>query len=555
MSASPSLTRDLLERDRLEAIRLQRLIKSMTLEMLFTHPGAFGVTTATPLQRAICRVADGQPIGDLATHPDVVAAMGDVTSLRGRPRRVLVLAAIRTAKSLMAATIATRAAMTCDLSALRPGETPRVSVISLDKDKARAVFDHLVGTLTSKPALRGLMMSDPTSDAVTLRHPSGKPVEVMVVAGSKAGGSLVARWSAGCIFDEAPRMNGEEDGVVNYDDAYRAVVGRLLPGAQIIDMGSPWAPRGPIYDAVQEFWKKPSESLVVVRGTGPTMNPYWWTPERCEALRQTSEQAYKTDVLGEFADAESTLIPQEQIERATRPGPAQIARVDGHQYVAAMDPAVRRNAWTLIVCTRRHRPEDGKQRLCVVLAKQWIPTAANPLDAETVVAEIAAELRGYGLEQVWTDQWASDVLRSIGRRHGLNIVRDEANGPRRVEMYESLRTRFADDGIEIPDVPVLRQDILGIRKRVTMSGLAIELPRTADGRHADFAPALSLAASKGLADGPVPVKSETAADRMARLVEADRNKWAARDERYEDLFRRQQHGDWIDAMEEMVRGE
>lgn len=555
MSASPALTRDILEFDRLEAERLQRAIRSMTLEMLFTHPGAFGVTTATPLQRAICRVADGQPISDLATHPDVLAAMGDVTGLRGRPRRVLVLAAIRTAKSLLAATIATRAAMTCDLSALRPGETPRVSVISLDKDKARAVFDHLVGTLTSKPALRGLMLSPPTADAVTLRHPSGKPVEVMVVAGSKAGGSLVARWSAGCIFDEAPRMNGEEDGVVNYDDAYRAVVGRLLPGAQIIDMGSPWAPRGPIYDAVQEFWKKPSMSLVVVRGTGPTMNPYWWTPERCEELRQTSEQAYRTDVLGEFADAESTLIPQEQIERATRAGPAKIDRIDGHQYVAAMDPAVRRNAWTLVVCTRRYRHEDGRQCLSVVLAKQWIPTAAAPLDAETVVSEIAAELRGYGLEQVWTDQWASDVLRSIGHRHGLNIVRDEANGTRRVEMYESLRTRFADSGIEIPDVPVLRQDILGIRKRVTMSGLAIELPRTADGRHADFAPALALAASKGLADGPVPVRVPTAEDRMARLVEADRDKWKARDEQYADLFRRQQHGDWIDAMEEMVRGQ
>lgn len=554
MSAAPS-SHDFLEFERLEAERIRQAVKSMTLEMLFTHPGAFGVTTATPLQRAICRVADGQPIGDLAKHPDVVAAMGDVTKLRGRPRELLVLAAIRTAKSLMAAAIATRAAMTCDLSKLRPGETPRVSIISLDKDKARAVFDHLVGTLMSKPALRGLMVGEPSADAVTLRHPSGKPVEVMVVAGSKAGGSLVARWSAGCIFDEAPRMNGEEDGVVNYDDAHRAVLGRLLPGAQIVAIGSPWAPRGPIYDAVQEFWKSPTESLVVVRGTGPAMNPYWWTPARCEELRQTSEQAYRTDVLGEFADAESTLIPQEQIERAARKSPERIAWADGHQYVAAMDPAVRRNAWTLVVCTRRYYEDAGKQRLCVVLARQWIPTAAAPLEAEEVVAEIARTLAEYKLEQVWTDQWASDVLRSIGHRHGLNIVRDEANGPRRVEMYESLRTRFADDGIEIPDVPNLRADILGIRKRVTMSGLAIELPRTADGRHADYAPALALAASKGLADGPVPVKVPSVEDRMAKLYQAERDKWKRRDEEYEERFRRTQNRSWLEEMEAMVYGD
>jgi hypothetical protein len=36
-----------------------------------------------------------------------------------------------------------------------------------------------------------------------------------------------------------------------------------------------------------------------------------------------------------------------------------------------------------------------------------------------------------------------------------------------------------------------------------MNGIAIELPRTADGRHADFAPALALAASKALAEPPI----------------------------------------------------
>ncbi len=56
--------------------------------------------------------------------------------------------------------------------------------------------------------------------------------------------------------------------------------------------------------------------------------------------------------------------------------------------------------------------------------------------------------------------------------------------------------RLADDGLELPDDPMVRADLLSVRKRVTMNGLAIELPRTADGRHADYAPALALVASK-----------------------------------------------------------
>ncbi len=39
-------------------------------------------------------------------------------------------------------------------------------------------------------------------------------------------------------------------------------------------------------------------------------------------------------------------------------------------------------------------------------------------------------------------------------------------------------------------------DLLSLRKRVTQSGISIELPRTADGRHADYAPSIALAVEK-----------------------------------------------------------
>jgi len=51
---------------------------------------------------------------------------------------------------------------------------------------------------------------------------------------------------------------------------------------------------------------------------------------------------------------------------------------------------------------------------------------------------------------------------------------------------------------------MLRADLLSIRKRVTMNGIAIELPRTADGRHADYGPSLALCVAKNVAD-PLPV--------------------------------------------------
>src|SRR5260370_18731002 len=82
------------------------------------------------------------------------------------------------------------------------------------------------------------------------------------------------------------------------------------------------------------------------------MNPVWWTRDRVEQLRRQDEQAYRTDVLGQFPDPESSLFSSTEIERATRKGPLVLEREDGHSYAAAMDPGTRGNASTLTVATR-----------------------------------------------------------------------------------------------------------------------------------------------------------------------------------------------------------
>jgi hypothetical protein len=200
---------------------------ALTLEALLTSRNGFALVTASPLQRAVCRIIDGLPLGELAARDEVRAAIGDVDALpKAPPAEVLILSGIRTAKSLSAAATAVRASQTCDMTGLGAGETPRVSVVSLTTDLSKVVFDHIVGNVLARPALRALLIGEPTADALVLRHPSGRPVEIKVVAGARAGASLVARWSAGCIFDEAPRMIGSDDGVVNYDDCRAAVIGR-----------------------------------------------------------------------------------------------------------------------------------------------------------------------------------------------------------------------------------------------------------------------------------------------------------------------------------------
>lgn len=479
----------------------------LSTEALLTSPDAFGIATATPAQRAAARVLDGAPLGDLADHPDVIGLLGGAEAVRSLsvlhdrrevPREVVLLAAIRSAKTILACAACIRAALSVDVSRLGPGEVPRVSLVSLRLDTSAVAYRLLLETVRSSRALSPLLL-EATADSLTLRHPSGRPIEVATVAGAKAGGTLVARWSAGVVFDEAPRMNGASDAVVNLDDARAAVLGRLLPGAQALYVGSPHAPHGPVYDLVQEHWGKPSSGVVVLRGTGPMLNPTWWTPERCAELEARNPAAYLTDVCGEFADPESGLLNPVSVRMNTREGPLELEPVKGAAYAAAVDPAegsAGGNAWTLVIVERidqadRATLQHQSTRFRVALAREW-----RGLRPEACLAQIAELCRRYGLGSATTDQYAASANQDLAHRFGLELIVRPTTAATKLEDFTNLATLLHTDCLELAPEPTLRRDLVSVRKRATQQGYSIVLPKTGDGRHADFAPALATALSR-----------------------------------------------------------
>lgn len=481
---------------------IERAVTGGSLEWKLTDPLAFGLTTASPLQRAICRIADGQPLGALAFDHTVIGALKDVAGLPSeKPREMVILSGIRTAKSLIAACGAFHMAMTCDVSQLRAGEPPRVSVISLTKDNADVIMNHLLGSVKASPLLRPFLLGEPTGDGLFLRHPTGMPVEVRIVAGSRAGSSLVSRWSAGAIFDEFPRMTGSDDHVVNWDDSRDAVLLRLLRGCQLWHIGSPWAPYGPAYEVVTENFGRPSPRMVVVRAPAPHMNPVYWTPERVEAAKADPD-VYRTDVCAEFATPEEALFSSESVDRCTRTSPETIIGKPGNSYYAAMDPATRGNGWTLVVGTRERYAEGA--RTVIVRACEWIGSRQTPLDPGEVLAEVAGILASYGITAVDTDQAMGDALVTLGRQVGLRLIPWTLNDAERTRRYLAMRTRMDSNELELPPVPQLRTDLLHIRKRVSPGGMRVMLPQTSDGRHCDYGPALMLVTSRLLPEPVVP---------------------------------------------------
>ena len=474
----------------------------ISTESLLTSPAAFNIVSASPAQRAACRILDGLPLQELADHPDVIALVGGPDAVHALPHEppteTVVAAAIRTAKTILSLAAVSRMSQTVDESRLGRGEIPRVSLVSLKLDVTEVARRILLDTFEGSSVLSSLLL-DATADVVTVRHPSGRPIEIAIVAGAKAGGGLVARWCGGAVFDEATRMNGASDAVVNLDDARSALLGRLLPGAQILYIGSPWAPHGPVYEMVQEHWRKPSARMVVLRGSGPMLNPQWWTPARCARLQEQDPTAYQTDVLGEFADPESGLINPVALRTATRESPLELEPDPVARYVAAIDPSegtASANPWTLVIvehspAPRMPTPGDPQplpKRFRVALAREW--RGSGP---DRTLAEIAAICRRYRIRTAITDQYSGAAISDIAARHGLQLFIDRWSATSKLEAFQNLATLIANDQLELCPDRQLKRDLLSVKRRTTQQGVTIVLPKTGDGRHADYAPALASA--------------------------------------------------------------
>ncbi len=502
------------------------------LERLLVSPEAFGLVKATPLQRAICRCSDGVPLGDLWENKDVQDGFGGVLPPAVAPKTLVILAAIRSAKSMIAAAKAFHTALTCDVSGLAPGDELRIPVLSVDKDSAHQTFSHIKGTIEASPLLRQHLAAESTADSVFIRHQSGRVVEIKVQAIAKYGSTLIGRWLCGVVFDEATRMAGSSDGVKNLNDSMHAIGGRMRPGSQIVIVGSPNVPFGPVFEMYQESFGRPSEKIMVVHGTGPQLNPTWWTPERCEWTRTHQPRVYQTDVLGKFADSEDQLFSSVVVDAAIRQGPEVIAPREGHSYIAAIDPAMRGNAWTLIVLGCEGYDDKGEPRYYVALSKQWRGSKSAPLRPDTVLREIAQTVKPYGLSEIWSDGHNIDSLQVIAEQEGISICEAFTTQGDVVGRIENIRVLLEDGRLELSPDRTLRADLLRVRRRVNQKTTTMAMPVTADGRHCDFVPALGLCLAypptgpqlaarrrdPGLAAAVAAVDAKKAAGNTARSV-------------------------------------
>ncbi len=502
-------------------------------ELLLTHPSGFGVSEATPLQRAIAWVACCGFCPDrLWAHPDVSEAFGGVRPT-GKLNEMGIFAGIRGGKTILASLCVVFATQNIDLTKGRGahlirGEVPRVSIVSVSKDQAESAYNYIRGAVEGSSALRPLLVGKPTVDTITLRHPTGREMEICVVAGSKAGSSLVGRWCAGVIFDEAPLMSLEDDGIINLRDMVTNVRPRMLAGAKILLVGSPWGNDGFVYKLCQDNFGKPEQKAVVVKARGDKLNPVAWTPEEQEELRAKDERSYRVNFLAEFMDPESAMYSSFSVDQAMAEGYESQPPEPGKTYTAAIDPGFVSNSWTFCIAETA-----DNVRYRVVLAMQWTGNGHEPLVAGQIFEEMLPLLQAYRCERsVRTDQYAAPPLIEIALSKGIGLSQITITTANKYKLYSSIGVRLDNEYLKLPRNEAMRSDLLNVKKRVAgTGGFKVVLPETNDGRHCDYAATLAILCGDYLeASGEAQRKAEAQA---ARLEDDDDVDWTPREEEEE----------------------
>lgn len=453
----------------------------------------------------MCWALDTGEIPDaLWSIPEVVDAFGGIRPTQPSVE-FLMVCGIRGAKTLIAAATCVWKALTLDFTKLnlRPGEIPRASVVSRLEENARVGYEYVVGAIRESEILRSLMVGEPTADTITLRHYSGIPVEVTIVAMSATGVSLVSRWCIACVFDEAPRMASEDEGKINLESQRRAIRGRVVEGGVLMYIGSPLGAKGLVYEMFLENWRSSSQKIPCVKAPAFVLNPSHWTPERCAELKAADPDTYECDVLANFVDPDAQFFPTTSIEACTRKAPLVRPYEEGKKYSAAMDPGFSVNAWTLVI----GHTEDNRSYV-VDYAGEWRGSQTAPLSAKETLTDMKGILDAYKVETVKSDQYAFGPIKDIAQDIGFGVSEMKFTSESKKKLYTALRTRVVSTLLDLPPLPEMKRDLQNVRKIFTKGEFQISLVETSDGRHADFGPALAILCGDYMeqTDAPLPPK-------------------------------------------------
>lgn len=331
---------------------------------------------------------------------------------------------------------------------LSAGEVASVMVIASDRKQARSVMRYIRGLLLDNPMLSRLVVQE-KEESILLANRCA--IEIMTASHRGTRG-----YSACCVIcDEIAFWYS--DGANPDSEILNAIRPSLATlGGKLIALSSPYARRGALWRNYHRYFGKDGR-ILVAQAPSLLMNPS--LPE------DVVTQAYEDDPLSaaaeygaQFRSDVEGYCTLEVVERCTRSGMLEIPPSNGVRYSAFVDPSGGvSDAFTLAIT---HNDHD----LTVVDVARSIKPPFNP---SQVVAEYAQLLKQYRIHKVCGDNYAGEWPKEAFQKHGISYERSTKN---RSEIYIDLLPLLNSERAELPPIPQLSNELIGLERRTSRSG-------------------------------------------------------------------------------------
>ncbi len=367
-----------------------------------------------------------------------------------RPREFFVIAGRGSGKSRMAAVLATAVATREHRRA--PGESIYVGIFAPDRKQARITHAYVLGLLRSVPSLSALIVRA-TRDEIELVN--GCVIEVITASTAAPRGRAYAL----VIVEEAAFLPGDDSAEPDVEllRAVRPALARV-PGSLLCVISSPYARRGILWTAWSKYHDQPDGDVMLVQAGTLDLNPTFSATAIAQAHEEDPASA-SAEYDGQFRSDIESFITREAVDGCTVEGLLEVPPVAGTAYVAFIDASGGSGSDSMTMSIA-HR-EDG---LAVVDCVREVRPKFSP---EVVVAEFAADVRRYGLSVATADRYGGSWVVESFLKVGVHVEPSERT---KSQIYGDFIAPLNSGLIELPDLPRLHQQLLGLERKTARGG-------------------------------------------------------------------------------------
>jgi len=377
---------------------------------------------------------------------------------------------------------------------IRPGQEAICFQIAQDMRMARNSLGFIKATLESSPIMKK-MIKVTTADTIPLKN----GITIAVLPPSVRG---VRGYANPCtVMDEVGVWYQDSESANPDYEVYRAVKpGQAqFPEAVVVGISSPWNKAGLLYN----YWEAGTDGLkaplsekdryenclvwhATTAGMGnPLINKRWLKTEQARDPR-----AFERECLAVFQDSISGFLSPTLLREVTEKGVHERPPVDNFHYVAAMDPAFKRDAFGFAIA---HAEDRG---IVFDVVRRWEPSSERPLNPMAILEEIAAFCKLYNISTVYTDQYQMESLQQIAMGMNFGLEGIPFTSTSKNAIYGNLLQLLNTKRLVLLDEAISLRELRTLERTLTPMGLVnIQAPR---GMHDDLATVIAICADKGL---------------------------------------------------------